>query len=279
MACAAWVKSLKWAAVGDTFILMAGCSEGSVRLYAAQQSSLAALPDMLPASSAHAAGEISPEPLSSMPAQQSGAADQLDRGQGRASEQVGNSSALPARRAHGVGTSGDTAPFVRLMGVIVQPDQRSVTCMDFRASHNAATGDSTLWILNEQHPQDQCLEMCVLMLASHCVCVLCAHVGESFLYAAAGKSSGRLFLWKVTLRQAEPGSCPTLGSSTSACIEEGHGSMDVSGVCWTRCPPPAAADSADAPAALLCSSGVDGRVRAWQWNGGQVSLGSSIGLC
>lgn len=59
VAHAAWVTAAAWAAVGDRLLLATGCSEGSLRLYAARKSTLASLPDLLTG----AAQEGQPQPL------------------------------------------------------------------------------------------------------------------------------------------------------------------------------------------------------------------------
>ena len=63
MAHSAWVTGLCWAALGGSFLLATGCSEGGVRLYSARASALASLPDLAaePAQqSAGAAGVSAP---------------------------------------------------------------------------------------------------------------------------------------------------------------------------------------------------------------------------
>lgn len=121
MAHAAWIKSLKWAAVGDALLLATGCSEGGVRLYTALRSTFSALPDLLNPALSSSAQDGSPQHHSG----------EAEKRTGRQSAQQRGDSSRPAV----------SAPVVRLMHVAVQPDLRSVICMDLHVDTTDTAGD------------------------------------------------------------------------------------------------------------------------------------------
>ena len=66
MAHSAWVTGLCWAALGGSFLLATGCSEGGVRLYGARASALASLPDLAAAKPAQQSAGATGAPAAAM---------------------------------------------------------------------------------------------------------------------------------------------------------------------------------------------------------------------
>ena len=133
VAHAAWVTALSWSAVGNCLVLATGCSEGSVRLYTALYSALAALPDLQPA----------PVPEDQDPA----AAEPQAGGDQTAMLMQTSSSATLQADAAIAGVSDAAAdeqmplPPLQLMTVAVTADLRGVTCIDLRVSTDSSTGE------------------------------------------------------------------------------------------------------------------------------------------
>ncbi|CAL8467664.1 g7202 [Coccomyxa elongata] len=226
VAHAGWVTAIKWAVIGDSLVLAAGCSEGSVRLYTALHSTLADLPDLL-----SAADPSDGDPKATQPQQ----ADES-----RASRQTDvDMSASAADQASankpGVVTqNGQMQPPMQLMSILVPPDLRSVTCIDLQARTDSSTG----------------------------VPMLCL---------AVGKAVGMVVVWESG--PLPKGSIPLpFSSSPPAFTGNAHGSMAVSGVSWARYRPAAqdAFGSSREGEHLLCTTGLDGTVKAWRWHEKQL---------
>lgn len=141
---------MKWTVVGDSLVLATGCSEGSVRLYTALQSTLADLPDLLLAVDP---SDEDPTATQHQHADESGASRQtdVDTSASAADQGLANGPAV-------VPQNGQMQPPLQLMSIILPPDLRSVTCIDLQASTDCSTGascicnpDPTCLMLNGRH--------------------------------------------------------------------------------------------------------------------------------
>lgn len=137
VAHAGWVTALAWCADGERLFLATGCSEGSLRLYVAQQSTLAALPDLLhvPSSNVPAASAADQHPS----ATQQGSAEQASASDLDVTAEAPGGHAATDGERPGAGAH-TVLPVMHLMSVVLRADLRGVTCIDLRASKDSSTG-------------------------------------------------------------------------------------------------------------------------------------------
>lgn len=81
------------------------------------------------------------------------------------------------------------------------------------------------------------------------------------LQLAAGKAAGMLAVWSSGTITGDSFKRPSV-SGRPPYSGNAHGSMAVSGVSWARC---CSAQS------VLCTTGLDGTVKAWRWHADKVS--------
>lgn len=274
MAHAGWVTALSWAAVNDCLVLATGCSEGSVRLYTAKQAALADLPNLLPTPVPKDQDATTGEP-------------QAGEGQTDSSRQTTSSGSQQADAAmvgasDGAAVGGLPLPQFELTTVAVTADLRGVTCIDLQASTDSNTGeihDSTLLgscaIRKIRRLSWKTAQLGFLQL--HDNFLLGHSAGAVTLCLAAGKAAGLVAVWgsgllPKDLIPKESFVVPSM-SHPPACYTSAHGSMAVTGVSWVRC----CHSAQDAPGnsqigqSLLCTTGLDGAVKAWRWQKDQVS--------
>ena len=97
------------------------------------------------------------------------------------------------------------------------------------------------------------------------------------LFLAVGKAAGLVVVWESGPLTKDLVPLPTM-SSPPAFTSNAHGSMAVSGVSWARYCLAAqdALGSSWEGGCLLCTTGLDGTVKAWRWHEKQVTTSSSI---
>ena len=123
---------MNWAVAEDSLVLATGCSEGSVRLYTALQSTLADLPDLL---SAVDPSIEEPRARRHQHADESGASRQTDVDTSASAAHQGSANGHAV-----VPENGQMQPPLQLMSIVVPADLRSVTCIDLHASTDSSTG-------------------------------------------------------------------------------------------------------------------------------------------
>ena len=272
MAHAGWVTALSWAAVNDCLVLATGCSEGSVRLYTAKQAALADLPNLLP---------------TPVPEDQDAAAEEPQAGEGQtdSSRQTTSCGSQQADAAmvgasDGAAVGGLPLPQFELMTVAVTADLRGVTCIDLQASTDSSTGEIHDGCAKSRNQKDQktIIKTAQLgFLQLHDDFLLGHSAGAVTLCLAAGKAAGLVAVWgsgllPKDLIPKESLAVPSM-SHPPACYTSAHGSMAVTGVSWVRCCQAAqdAPGSSQIGQSLLCTTGLDGAVKAWRWQKDQVS--------
>ncbi len=131
---------------------------------------------------------------------------------------------------------------------------RSLECL-----HNAALAS-----LSELH--------CQVSRKSRLTLVVDCHgAGASTLCLAAGKAAGMVAVWESGPLAKDSCGAPCV-SQQRAYSNKAHGSMAVTGVSWARCCPSPlhVPGSSQDGQALLCTTGLDGGVKAWRWQKDQV---------
>ncbi|BDA42682.1 probable protein AGENET DOMAIN (AGD)-CONTAINING P1 at N-terminal half [Coccomyxa sp. Obi] len=136
----------------------------------------------------------------------------------------------PANGSAVVTQNGQIQPTMQLMSTVMQPDLRGVTCLDLQASTDCSTG-------------------------------------VSMLSLAAGKAVGMVVVWESGPLTKDSIPLPFM-SSPPVFTGNAHGSMAVSGVSWACYLPTTqdASGSSKEAGCLLCTTGLDGTVKAWRWH-------------